>query len=156
SNEAPDGGFNVRWERKDLGHVQFATMMRDLGVHGPIIGDQNAFGWGLNLSGAFDVWRRDSLQTQLTYGQGIFRFINDDFQNLDAAFDRSGDLQPLPYFGLMLGYTHHWSDILRTTASYGFVTVDNAFSQDGDTYHETHYAGLNLVWQIRSRLSIGI
>lgn len=155
-NEAPDGGFNVRWEHARVGHVQFATILRDLGVRGPVTGDQNVLGWGLNLSGVFDTFGRDSLQAQLTYGEGIFRFINDDFQNTDAAFDASGDLEPLPYFGAMFGYTHHWNESFRSTASYGFTTVDNAWSQTGDAYHQTHYGSLNLVWQLRKRLSVGL
>jgi hypothetical protein len=156
NNQSPDGGFNVRWENARVGHVQFATMLRNIGVEGPVTGDQNELGWGVNLSAGFNTFARDTMQAQVTYGQGIFRFVNDDFQNLDAAFDRSGDLTPLPYFGAMFGYTHHWSDALRSTLSYGYATVDNSWSQADDAYHDTHYASLNLVWQIRKRLSVGL
>lgn len=155
-NEAPDGGFNVRWENAGIGHVQFATMLRDIGVKGPVTGNQNALGWGLNLTAGLDTVGKDTLQAQLTYGEGIFRFVNDDFQNLDAAFDRAGNLQSLPYFGAMLGYTHHWNDTFRSTFSYGYTTVDNAWSQTGDAYHSTHYGSLNLMWQIRQRLTVGL
>lgn len=155
-NQAPDGGFNLRWEDAGVGHVQLATMLRDLGVRGPVTGKQNAFGWGLNLTAVFDTVGKDSMQAQLTYGQGIFHFINDNFQNDDAAFDRGGNLTPLPYFGAMLGYTHHWNDAFRSTASYGFTDVDNAWSQAGDAYHSAHYASFNLMWQIRQRLSVGL
>jgi outer membrane DcaP-like protein len=55
----------------------------------------------------------------------------------------------------MIGYTHKWNDYLRSTASYGYVYLDNQFSQEPDAYHQTHYASLNLVWQARKRLSIG-
>ncbi len=142
----------MRWERDGVGHVQAATMLRDIGVDGPVTGDQNVLGWGVNLSTSLQVLARDSAQAQLTYGEGIFRFVNDNFQNLDAA----GNLEALPYFGLMLGYTHHWNDAFRSTASYGFVTVDNAWSQAGDAYHRTHYASLNLMWQVRKYLSVGL
>lgn len=155
-NAAPDGGFNVRWEDEAIGHVQAAVMLRDLGVRGPVTGNQDAFGWGVNLSAVFTTFGRDSLQAQLTGGQGIFRFINDDFQNSDAAFDKAGNLEPLPYFGAMLGYTHHWNEAFRSTASYGFTNVDNAWSQAGSAYHSAHYASLNLMWQIRQRLSVGL
>ena len=155
-NEAPDGGFNVRWERSDTGHVQFATILRDLGVEGPIVGDQNVLGWGLNLSGGFDVFGSDSLQAEITYGEGIFRYINDDFQNTDAAFDSDNNLEALPVVAGLFGYTHHWNEALRSTVSYGYVDVNNAASQDGDAYDITHYASINLVWQIRKRLSVGL
>ena len=155
-NEAPDGGFNVRWENEDIGHVQFATILRDIGIDGPVVGDQNVFGWGLNLSGGFNVFDTDSMQVQATYGEGIFRYVNDDFQNLDAAFDSGGDLEALPYLGLMFGYTHRWNSVWRSTVSYGYVNVDNSSGQDATAYHETHYASLNLVWQIREKLSVGL
>jgi hypothetical protein len=155
-NEAPDGGFNVRWERSDTGHVQFATILRDIGVEGPIVGDQNVLGWGLNLSGGFDVFGNDSLQAEITYGEGIFRYINDDFQNTDAAFDSDSNLEALPVVAGLFGYTHHWNEALRSTVSYGYVDVNNTASQDGDAYDTTHYASINLVWQIRKRLSIGL
>ena len=155
-NHAPDGGFNVRWEDSKIGHVQFATILRDIGVKGPIVGNQNVFGWGLNLSTSLNVFEKDSVQAQLTYGQGLFRYFNDDFQNNDAAFNSSGELRPIPAFGAMIGYTHKWSDQFRSTASYGYVHLDNEFSQGPHAYHVTHYGSLNLVWQMRKRLSIGL
>jgi hypothetical protein len=154
-NHAPDGGLNVRWEDSKYGHVQLGAIFRGIGVKGPVVGNQNTFGWGVNLSSSLNVFDRDSVQTQLTYGEGLFRYFNDDFQNNDAAFDSSGNLKAIPAFGAMIGYTHKWTDNLRSTASYGYVHLDNQFSQLSDAYHQTHYASLNLVWQARKRLSIG-
>jgi len=154
-DHAPDGGLNIRWENKDIGHVQLGAIFRDIGVRGPIVGSQSTFGWGLNLAGSFNLTENDSLQAQVTYGEGLFRYFNDDFMNNDAAFDRNGELTPIPAFGGMIGFTHKWNDVWRSTASYGYVHLDNEFSQGSHAYHLTHYASLNLVWQIRKRLSIG-
>ena len=110
----------------------------------------------MNLSGGFDTFGDDTIQLQGTYGEGIFRYINDDFQNLDAGFDSDGDLEAIPYYGVMFGYTHHWTDTFRSTASYGYANADNTSGQDGDAYHETHYGSFNVVWQLRERLSIGL
>jgi hypothetical protein len=155
-NHAPDGGLNVRWEDSKYGHVQLGAIFRDIGVKGPIVGNQSTFGWGVNLSSSLNVFDRDSVQTQLTYGEGLFRYFNDDFVNNDAAFDSSGKLTAIPAFGAMIGYTHKWTDYLRSTASYGYVHLDNQFSQEPNAYHQTHYASLNLVWQARKRLSLGL
>lgn len=155
-NHAPDGGLNVRWEDSKYGHVQLGAIFRDIGVKGPVVGNQNTFGWGVNLSSSLNVFDSDSLQTQVTYGHGLFRYFNDDFFNNDAAFDSSGDLTAIPAFGAMIGYTHKWTDYLRSTASYGYVHLDNQFSQAPSAYHQTHYASLNLVWKARKRLSIGL
>jgi len=154
-NHAPDGGLNIRWEDSKYGHVQLGAIFRDIGVKGPVVGNQSTFGWGVNLSSSLNVFDRDSLQTQVTYGEGLFRYFNDDFFNNDAAFDSSGNLTAIPAFGAMIGYTHKWSDYLRSTVSYGYVHLDNQFSQGPDAYHQTHYASLNVVWQARKRLSIG-
>jgi hypothetical protein len=155
-NHAPDGGMNVRWEKDKVGHAQLAAIGREVAVRGPITGDQSVLGWGLNLSSGLTVFGKDSVQAQVTYGEGIFRYSNDDFFNNDAAFDSSGDLQALPYLGVMFGFTHHWSDHLRSTLSYGYVKLDNEDSQAADAYHKTHYASANAIYQLTRRLSIGL
>jgi hypothetical protein len=155
-NHAPDIGFNVRWEEEKIGHIQFAMIFRDLGVIGGITGPQETFGWGVNLSGNFDLPWKDTLQTQWTYGQGLFRYINDNFENNDGAFNSRGELKPIPYFGAMIGYTHYWSEEWRSTATYGFVHLTNLASQAGTQYHETNYVSFNVVRQFRPRLSVGL
>lgn len=155
-NHLPDGGLKIRWERENVGHIHLAGVARSIGVKGPITGNQDTFGWGVNLSSVWTVFGRDSIQTQLTYGEGIFRYINDDFINNDAAFDESGDLKALPVFAAVAGYTHSWSDAWRSALSYGFVNIENEASQGPDAYHRTHYASANVLWKFSDRLSVGL
>jgi hypothetical protein len=155
-NSAPDGTMNIRWENSKWGHIQLGGVVRDIGAKGPVVGNQSVFGWGLNLASSINVFKRDSIQAQLTYGEGIFRYFNDDFQNNDAAYDAAGNLKALTAYGVTAGYTHHWNDVLRSTVTYGYVNIDNEDSQGPDAYHRTHYASLNLVWQLRKRLSVGL
>jgi len=161
----PDGGFNIRWEDAKRGHVQFATIFRDVGANSPTTGSQNVFGWGLNLSTSLNLFEHDSVQAQLTYGQGIFHFCNDNFTYTDwngesfnggdAAYNNAGQLRALTYLAPMAGYTHEWTEKLRSTATFGYVNLQNEQAQTGAAYHETYYGSLNLVWQLRKRLSIG-
>jgi hypothetical protein len=155
-NNAPDVGMNARWEREDVGHVQLATILRSLSVDDSAEGDQSEFGWGFNLSTGLQAWGDDTFQGQLTYGHGIFRYSNDDFFNNDAAYDGDGDLEAIPYFGAMTGYTHHWAENWRSTASAGYVHLDNTASQAGDAYHQTVYGSANVIYQFRKRLSVGL
>jgi hypothetical protein len=154
-NRFPDGTLNLRWENKKIGHVQLAGVIRDLGARGSGVGNQTVLGYGGNLAANFNVWK-DALQAQLTYGQGIFRYINDDFVNNDAAFDSTGDLKAIPVLAVMGAFTHHWCEDFRSTVSYGYVRLDNESSQGAGAYHTTEYASANLVWQLRKRLSIGL
>ena len=160
-NHLPDGGFNVRWEDAKLGHVQFATIFRDIGADSPTLGEQNVFGWGLNLSTSLNVFEHDSVQAQITYGQGIFAFCNDNFNYTgfnggDAAYNNAGELRALQYVAPMVGYTHQWSEKFRSTGTFGYVNLQNEQQQTAQAYHETYYSSMNLVWQLRKRLSVGL
>jgi hypothetical protein len=55
----------------------------------------------------------------------------------------------------MIGFTHRWNDVLRSTVTYGYVNLDNTDGQASTYYHTTQYASANLIWQLRKRLSIG-
>ena len=157
----PDGGFNLRWEDAKRGHVQFATIFRDVGANSPTTGQQNVFGWGLNLSTSLNLLEHDTVQAQITYGQGIFHFCNDNFtyngfNGGDAAYNNAGELNPLTYLAPMVGYTHQWSEKFRSTATFGYVNLQNESAQDPAAYHEAYYGSANLVWQLRKRLSVGL
>jgi DcaP outer membrane protein len=160
-NHAPDGGVNVRWEDSKWGHVQLASIFRCLGAQSPTFGNQNVLGWGFNLSAGLNTVGRDTFQGQVTYGHGIFHFCNDNFTYTgfaggDAAYNSSGNLTAMPYFAPMLGYTHYWCDTLRSTISSGYVYLQNESSEGPAAYHETSYESLNLVWQCRKRMSLGV
>jgi hypothetical protein len=154
-NSAPDGTMNVRWENAKWGHVQLGGVARSIGANQQGVGSDSVFGWGLNLASSMNLSKRDAIQGQLTYGEGVFRYMNDDFVNNDAAYDSSGNLRAIPCFGATVGYTHQWSDVLRSTATYGYVHLDNESTQGPDAYHQTYYGSVNLVWQLRKHLSIG-
>ena len=161
NNQAPDGGFNIRWVDEKWGHVQFATIFRDVGARLTTLGQQNVLGWGINASTSLNLFANDSAQAQITYGYGIFHFSNDNFtydgfNGGDAAFNDSGQLEPLRYVAPMVAYTHQWSEAFRSTATFGYINLENEGQQTGAAYHETYYASANFIWQIRKRLSIGL
>jgi len=54
------------------GTCAVCTIFRDVGANSPTTGQQNVFGWGLNLSTSLNVLEHDSVQAQLTYGQAFF------------------------------------------------------------------------------------
>ena len=155
NSSTPDITANLRWENQKYGHIQLAGVVRDIGARGTSNGSQSVMGYGLNLADSINVFKRDSFQTQLTYGEGIFRYINDDFMNNDAAITPSGNLKALSVWAAMAGYTHVWTDYLRSTATFGYVDIDNEASQGPTAYRKTYYGSFNVVWQIRKRLSVG-
>ena len=156
NNSAPDGTMNFRWEDATWGHIQASGVVRDIGSTGPGVGNQSVFGWGVNLCSSINVFDGDSFQEEVTYGEGIFRYFNDDFFNNDAAYNSSGNLQALPVFGAMGAYTHKWNSDFRSTASFGYVNIDNQASQGPDAYNQTYYGSMNVIWQLKKHLSVGL
>jgi hypothetical protein len=153
----PDLGFNTRYEKEGLGHVQFSALFRDLGAKDGLGRTHEAFGWGLNVSLNADLGKCDTLQLLGVYGHGVGGLGNDSgFFNSDAAFKSNGALEALPYWSVSAGYTHKWSDQFRSTFTYGYVNLDNSSGQADTFYHLTHYASANIVWQMRKRLSVGL
>ena len=152
----PDLGFNTRYEKEGFGHLQFSTLFRNLGAEDDTGEDHHVFGWGVNFSAGIDLTKRDSVQFLAVYGEGVGGQGNDaGFLNSDAAFDATGDFEALPYWSLMAGLTHRWSDRFRSTVTYGYVNLDNTSGQAATFYHTSHYASANVVWQMRKRLSVG-
>jgi DcaP outer membrane protein len=160
-NHLPDVGVNFRWEDKESGHIQISGILRDLGANSPTLGNQTVTGWGLSAAASLNVFAADSVQGQVTYGDGIFHFVNDNFtysgfNGGDAAFDSHGKLQAMEHTTYLFGYTHKWSDEWRSTVTYGHVHLLNQASESPEAYHETSYYSGNLVWQMRKRLSVGM
>ncbi len=155
---APDSTAHLRWERAGAGHAQASAVARAIGARDAADDRQVVFGWGVNLSAEIELSARDALRGQLVYGEGIGTLGNDAayYDGIDAAYDGTGDLEPLPYASALAGLTHRWSEEFRSSASYGFVNVGNEEAQAGDAYHRTQYASANLVWRVSPILQAGL
>ena len=155
-SRVPDGVVGWRWEGS-VGHVQLAGLFRNISYevdNGP---DDSVFGWGANASGAFNVFKKDKLFWQAAYGEGMARYVNDlGGGDLDAAPGATGNLEALPVFAGVLGYTHHWCEQFRSTVSYGYVQVDPTASLGPLALDETQYASLNLVWHPTTSFRMGL
>jgi hypothetical protein len=154
---APDGGFNFRWTPGELGHVQFSTIFRSIGIDGVTVPSNDVFGWGVNLAGALEVTSRDTIVFWFVTGDGVGGMGNDtSFLNSDAALDADGELEALRYYSTMIALTHNWTPRWRSTATHGYVNLENTAMQDPNAYHLSHYASLNLIYKVLKRLSVGI
>jgi hypothetical protein len=154
-NHIPDSIAGFRWEGT-LGHVQGAGLFRELSYESDNGPSGDVFGWGATLAGGLNVFEKDKFSAQVTYGNGVARYINDlGGENLDAAIV-DGRLKAVPVFAAMAGYTHHWSDEWRTTISGGYVKVDAPSMLDRFTIDNTVYASANLMWHPTSSFRMGL
>ena len=150
----PDGILGFRWEGT-LGHVQGAGLFRELSFESDNGPSSDRFGWGASLGGAVNVGAKDKLSAQVTYGNGVARYLNDGGDSLDAAIE-NGRLEAIPVFAAMVGYTHHWNDHWRSTVSGGYVKADAPSTLDRFTLDNTIYASANLMWHPTTSVHMGL
>jgi hypothetical protein len=154
-NHVPDGVAGVRWEGT-AGHLQGAALFRELSLEADTGASASTFGWGASLSAALNVSEKDKLSAQVTYGEGVARYIADlSGGNLDAAFTRGG-LEAIPVFAAMAGYTHQWDEHWRSTISGGYVRVDAPAWLGPLTIDNTIYGSANLMWHPSSSFRMGV
>jgi hypothetical protein len=119
-------------------------------------------GWGLSLSGSYSFVFNSSLTTfpdtiygSIVGGQGIAHYIDDlhstgSAVGNDATLTDAGVLQALTALGYYAGYTHYWSDFLRSTASYSHVELDSieTKAETVSPYRNGDYFAVNLVYGV--------
>jgi len=154
---APDGTVRLRreWER---GHVQLASVFRNIGAQLPNGVRESVFGWGLNATGELRAYGRDSFVAQVAYGEGISRYVGDAAPlGLDAApkSQTNLSLEALPLFGTYASYQHYWLPVLRSSATFSLVQLQNTAFQPANTYHKGTYSSGNLIWSVVGSLDLG-
>ena len=154
-NHLPDGVFGGRWEGP-LGHLQASALFRELSFETDEGPHDDAFGWGLSLSGALNLFENDKLSAQVTYGEGVSRYINDLSGELLDTARNNGKFRAIPAFATMIGYTHQWSEHWRTTVSGGYVQADPPDSLGGFAIDHTYYASANLMWHPTTSFRMGL
>jgi hypothetical protein len=144
--------FVERW------HLQFGAILRDISYETPAGVEQSTFGWGASFSGAYrfvydPCEPADRVVFSIAYGSGISNYITD--LNAapiagDAVIDDGGTLVSLPVLAWYLGYTHQWTDQLRSTVTYSQVELDSVPRMGGglSPYRSGDYVAVNLIRHI--------
>lgn len=157
SSTAPDGSARIRYEGT-FGHVQLASIFRSVGGTLASGKELSTFGWGLSVSGLTKVYGRDNIVYQVAYGHGIGRYVSDaSGLGLDAALrsKTSFDLTPLPIIAPYAAYQHYWAKRLRSSATFGYVQVQNTSDESASTFHKSTYSAGNIIFNPVGSLNVG-
>lgn len=150
-----DGTYNETW------HVQFGSIVRNLGLQDDTnTFNQTVFGWGTSLSGSYrftvnpDLCVRDRVVFSVTYGEGISHYITDlnaAGDANDAVLNGANNLVALPVLAWYAGYTHNWTDYVRSTATFSKVNLDSVVPLNpvASPYRIGEYAAVNLLYHNR-------
>jgi hypothetical protein len=127
-DEKPDLHAFVHY-RHSSGHLRLAVLGRDLSA---TIASKtnNDSGYGFNFTGRQHVPHaksRHNVTFGLATGSGIGRyFTNLAGGGLDAVITGSSRLDTIDAYAAYFAYQHWWSDIVRSTFSYGRVAVESS------------------------------
>ena len=155
---APDGAIRLLYDT-NRGHFYLASVFRDLAVNLPNGGPQeSALGWGVNFSSTWRTFGSDTLNYQAAYGNGIARYTGDAATlGLDAAPRTQSDLtlKALPTFAPWVSYQHFWNKSVRSSATFGWLQVQNTAFLPESSYHKSSYSSANIIWNAYGSLSFG-
>ena len=148
----PDFVGFYRYEN-NYGHLYTAGIFRSVGgfIPNTTIPDlrDHRSGYGLSVSGLWRMGRlRDNIVFQGLGGRGIANYLNDNYGlGSDVGFDANGKLVATPLWSASTGYQHYWTKTIRSTASYGYLRINNTAGDPATNYHIGTYASGNIIVQ---------
>ncbi len=155
-NQWPDLTSHLRLQ-DSWGHLQLGGLVRQIQFDDGAGQSGDVLGWGVALSGRLYTLGQDNIQFQATYGDGVGRYIQGLIgTGSDAAPSASGEFEALPAVAAFLSYQHWWTDTLRSTVGGEHGEVDNSAGQPGTAIKNFQGAGVNLVWNVVPRVTVGL
>jgi hypothetical protein len=155
-NKLPDLVGSYRLDG-DWGHAKVAGIVREVGYQNPlsITGNPSGTrtGYGLNLSGAFNVFGKDKLSWQVVSGKGIASYMNDG--GVDLAPNRTLQAETVTSLGWLVYYGHSWSDKWTSSIGYSEHRQDNTDGQLPTAFQRGSYASLNLLYSLTKNVTMG-
>ena len=159
SNAMPD--LVARYTHKaDFGHISIAALARQLKTSQNAGGqDETTEGYGVSLSGKYNLSSGDDIRYMATYGSGIGRYVALGTSG-DAVVDASGNLEAIDVVAGYVTYRHLWSDKLRSSIQASVLSIDNpdilAPTAVASDANKTIYSGLtNIIYSVTPKLEIG-
>jgi hypothetical protein len=139
---APDLSAEYRLGRP-WGYIEMAGIVRTMNW------DDNAVGWGLNLSSNIKI-SKDVVRLQVVYGQGIENYMNEGPADLGidstVGTPASGKGKALPVLGIVAFLDHIWDEKFSSSIGYSRVDITTSNGQSADAFKLGQYALANLMY----------
>lgn len=139
------------------GEVAMAGLLRELRSSGTVVAgvEDTAIAGGFNIAGKVATWGKDDVRFSLEWGQGIGRYVGLNVFD-DASVDVAGHIAAIPVYGGFAAYRHVWTETLRSSLVYGYLTADpDPGSVPASTSREVQSVHVNLLWNPVTPFTIG-
>ena len=154
-NNVPD--LTLRYLTKgDWGHFTVAGLARQLRYETTTGIDANETGYGLSVSGKFNLGKSDDLRYMVSGGTGIARYLGLAASN-DAVLDTTNELENIDVVGGFVAWRHVYNPKLRSSVFYSTARYDNptAFTGLGITESLQSVHGA-LIYSPYPKLDVGV
>jgi hypothetical protein len=151
--ESPLPDLTARYRiTKKWGHVQLSGFAAQLRYRITAGGTQDVSLFGGNLSGQFNLLKKDKFIYQVVYGPGVGRFRG----GLSAGLDANGELEPITDMGATAGYQHFWNDRFSSLFVYNQGSMDDTAGQPVNEISRVNYMAVNLLWHFTEGAFVGV
>jgi len=139
------------------GHVALAGLGRYLATDSGLSGQHaNKMVYGVMAGLGIKTFGKDMLVFQTVDGNGVGRYMNQG-QGV-SAIQVGSSLKPINIWGGTVGYTHFWTDALRSNVAYGY---DKFGTPTGESAAQTPIKNLssvhaNLIWSPWTSADVGL
>ena len=151
NDRAPDINGKINF-RTGFGTFEVAALWRRLAAN--TAGVNKAEGHGFAVSGAVPTFGRDRFVFQVASGKGIGRYFG-----TAPAPDVSvvgTTLRAASHTGGYVGYQHFWSDTLRSSIDYEWLTIGYGGAAVPGTFDKKYWsAHANLMWTAARNVTLG-
>lgn len=139
-------------------HLRLAGLVRDLHAEGVNGSTDQAIGWAVSGSGKLGLpflGEKDNFKFTMHYGDGYGSQLKGG--PTEGAFNTlNSELETTRVIGTYGGIQHFWSNRLRSNFVYGYVNSENPDFVSGDTFDNTTYTALDLIWAPYENFNCGV
>lgn len=147
------------------GHIAAAVLVRDQIVRASGVRFSKTT-WGGHISGHLNTWGKDALRGSFMVGTGLGEYLSDMGSNaglqVSSLSVNPGVVAAPVSYGVFLGYTHWWTNELRSSLMAGWSHVDLSTSaistQSSQNNLDKRHIGttLNLIWSPVPQVDLGL
>lgn len=152
--------FQYAWGKNRDSHIRASAVFRDMYLYNKArSGEDDLFGWGVQLSGNIHITRYLELFMNGIYGEGITRYINDLMGSGLDFTPRPNDatrVQTTPMYGWQAAAQINILPNLFVSGGYSMVgACKKNGTYSNDMYKQGQYAFGNVFWNLTQRFVVG-
>ena len=103
-------------------------------------------GYGVTADSSLNVFAKDRIVAQATWGKGIASYMNDGGVDLAPAGGIGQGAELVQSIGVMLYYDHYWSDTWASSIGVSGHRQDNTGGQANTAFKQGSYASTNILY----------